>query len=84
MRQTKSGIFTRASRPFVEIEAFRNDSYRDFVKRAAQGTQIIRKTNKSLALFKLSGARVLVKEVTIKGKIKMDSWKLLAPVAKVT
>lgn len=72
MRQTKSGIFTRASRPFVEIEAFRNDSYRDFVKRAAQRTQTI--INKTLALFKLNGARVLDKEVTVKGKIK--PWTL--------
>ena len=74
MRESRSGVFTRAKAPFVEMEAYRSDSYSTFVKRAAHKCHLTGKKNKFLSLFKLNGARVLDEDVTIKGKAK--PWTL--------
>ncbi len=70
----KSGVFTRAKSPFVEMEAYRSDSYSTFVKRAVSKCHIRGKKNHILSLFKTNGARVLDEQVTIKGKSK--PWTL--------
>ena len=35
MIESKSGVFSRAHHPYVEIEAYKSDTYSKFVKRAA-------------------------------------------------
>ena len=74
MKETRSGVYTRVKAPYVEMEAYRSDSYITFVKRAAHKCHLTEKKNKLLSLFKLNGARVLDEEVTVKGKPK--PWTL--------
>lgn len=69
MTQSKSGAFSRAHHPYVEVEAHKSDSYSKFVKRAASKCKLsTHKKDKELSLFKVNGARVLDSDITVKGK----------------
>lgn len=74
MQRTKSGVFTRSNNPFVEMEAYRSDSYSAFVKRAAHKCRLCGQKNKFVSLFKLNGARVLDEDVILNDKAR--PWTL--------
>lgn len=74
MKKSKHGVYTRSNDPFVEMEAYRTDTYSTFVRRAAQKCRLREKENNIISLFKLNGARVLDEPVTLKGKAKR--WTL--------
>jgi hypothetical protein len=67
MIESKSGVFSRAHSPYVEIEACKSDSYSTFIRRAALKCRL-EVSDKELSLFKINGARVLDCDVSVKGK----------------
>ena len=69
MIESKSGVFSRAHYPYVEIEAYKSDTYSKFVKRAALKCRLeSNRKDKELSLFKINGARVLDCDVSVKSK----------------
>ena len=70
MVQTRPGAFSRSKNTFVEMEAYRCDSYSTFVKRAVKKLHLTGKQNKFFSLFKLNGARVLDEPLTVKNVSK--------------
>lgn len=69
MELSKRGIFTR-SKSFVEVDAYRRDSYETIAERAAKKCHLNYTRDKVLSLFKLNGARILNEPITINGKVK--------------
>ena len=74
MKETRAGVFSRGKSPYVEIEAKRSDTYREFACNAASKCRLKARRGMVLSLFKLNGARVLDQPVTMKGKAK--PWTL--------
>ena len=66
----KSGIFSRAGNPFIEMEA----CYTNFIKKAAKKCRMNGKKDTYISLFKVNGARILDEPITLKGKAKR--WTL--------
>ena len=60
----RSGDFKRCS-GFIEVNATRNDSYREVSEKAAECLHLTPKLNESLALFKMNGTRILDKDVCV-------------------
>ena len=69
MELSKRGIFTR-SKSFVEVDAYKRDSYETIAKRAAKKCQLSYTKGKILSLFKINGARILNEAITLNGKLK--------------
>lgn len=75
MTESKRGIFQRGSAPFIEVEAARSDDYMTFAWKAADCCQLGGNSlGTGLSLFKMNGARILNRVVTVKGNKK--PWTL--------
>lgn len=74
MKEGRPGVYGRAKSPLVEVEAYRTDSYKAFVDKAARKCHLVPRKNKVISLFKLNGARVLDEPITVKNKVKQ--WTL--------
>ena len=74
MHESKYGVYSRGKSSYVEVEAFRNDTYEVFVSKAARKCKLRHEKHKLLSLFKLNGARILNEDLNVNGKIK--SWTL--------
>ena len=75
MTESKRGIFQRRGVPFIEVEAACSDDYMIFAHKAADCCQLRGDSlGTGLSLFKMNGARILNRTVTVKGNKK--PWTL--------
>ena len=73
MAEKRAGVFIRSGAPLLEIEARKNQSYDEFVKKAANKLKLCDQGGK-LFLVKMNGARVLNEPLLVNGKRK--PWTL--------
>lgn len=71
MEEKRPGVFSRVKSPFVEMGAYRRDSYSVIANRAAKKCHLNYCKGKILSLFKLNGARILDEDININGKVKL-------------
>ena len=69
MEKLKNGSYKRSS-GFVEIAAFRFDSYTDVTTKISNCLELDVEPGESLALFKMNGSRIINNDLTIHKKKK--------------